>query len=292
MRYAELTYALPETLVDEASAALIEAGASGIEERDGITIERPEPGEVILVAWIEPELVDAFIARVAAALAPRLDDPRRARPQRHDRDEDEWRDAWKRYFQARPIGRFVIVPSWETYAPKAGEVVLDLDPGRAFGTGGHASTRLCLRALDELGEPGPARVLDVGCGSGVLAIAAARRWPALLGEGVDVDPDAVEVSRENAARNRVADRLRFSTTPVTEVPTAAGLVFANIQPEILIPMARALRDHVLPGGTLILAGIIDEAAARVMDAYTDLGLGEPSTLREEGWTALVYRRPA
>ncbi len=290
MQYTELTYALPEALVDEASETLISAGATGVEQRDGITIERPEAGEVVLVVWIEPALVDAFVARVAADLAPRLEDPRRAQPRRLERDEDEWRDAWKRYFQARPIGRFVIVPSWEAYAPKPGEVVLDLDPGRAFGTGGHASTRLCLRALDEAVLEQPARVLDVGCGSGVLAIAAARRWVALVGEGVDVDADAVEVSRENAERNRVEGRLRFSTTPIADVAQPAGLVFANIQPEILVPMARTLRDHVLPGGTLVLAGIIDEAASRVVDAYSELGLSEARALREEGWTALVYRR--
>ena len=285
MHYAELTYALPAALAESAAAALVEAGASGVEERDASTIERPEPGEVLLVVWIDPAEVDTFIARVAAAL-PEAGE--RARPLRHDRDEDEWRDAWKRYFHARPVGRFVIVPSWETYAPAPGEIVLDLDPGRAFGTGGHASTRLCLHALDQVvGEV--TSILDVGCGSGVLAIAAARRWPNARGHGVDVDGDAIEVSVENAERNHVADRLEFSTMSADRT-APAQLVFANIQPEVLIPMAPVLmarrQGHGQVSGTLILAGIIDPAADSVRAAYA--ALGEPKVLREEGWTALVY----
>ena len=287
MRYAELRYPLPSTHGELAAAALIDAGAAGIEERDASTIERPAPGEVVLVAWVAPDDADAFVARAADALRALGVEEARCRPSRAERDEDEWRDAWKRYFHARPIGRFVIVPSWEAYAPSAGQIVLDLDPGRAFGTGGHASTRLCLRAIDEL--PGPcARALDVGCGSGVLAIAAARRWPALRGQGVDVDPDAIEVSRENAERNRVADRLTFSTTPLGALTEPAELVLANIQPEVLIPMAPELVARLAPGGALVLAGIVDEAAPEVERAFADAGVRAPRALREEGWTALVY----
>ena len=279
MRYAELTYALPAALAESAAVALVEAGASGVEERDASTIERPEPGEILLVVWIEPARVDAFIARVAAALPAAGE---RARPLRHDRDEDEWRDAWKRYFHTRPVGRFIIVPSWETYAPAAGEIVLDLDPGRAFGTGGHASTRRCLHALDQM-DGDVVTILDVGCGSGVLAIAAAKRWSRAQGFGVDVDRDAIEVSVENAERNGVANRLAFSTMPADRT-APAQLVFANIQPEILIPMAPTLMAR--RQGTLVLAGIIDPAADSVIAAYA--ALGTPRVLREEGWTALVY----
>ena len=292
MQYAELSYAVPAEHAEAVAAALVEAGASGIEERDGITIERPEPGEIILVVWIEPAQVEAFVSSVATSLTALGVPAARTRPSRSDRDEDEWRDAWKRYFHARPIGRFVIVPSWEKYAPKPGEIVLDLDPGRAFGTGGHASTRLCLRAIDALDDAPRARAFDVGCGSGVLGIAAARRWPSLIGIGVDIDLDAVEVSRENAERNGVADRLSFSTKPVQQLDGLAPLVLANIQPEILIPMAQALIGKLAAGGTLVLAGIIDEAATSVIDTYVALGLPAPTVLREEGWTALVFTKDA
>jgi ribosomal protein L11 methyltransferase len=293
MRYVELCYTLPAEQAELAASALVDAGASGIEERDATTLERATRGQIMLVTWIEEGETERFVASAAAALATVGVDSSQRLPQRSTRDEDEWRDAWKRYFHARPIGRFVLVPSWETYVARPDEVVLDLDPGRAFGTGGHASTRLCLRAIDELHQRGritPSRVFDVGCGSGVLSIAAARRWPGLRGEGVDIDADAVEVSNENAARNHVGDRLRYSTTPVAELVGRAELVLANIQPEILIPMAATLTDKLAPTGVLVLAGIVDEAADDVIAAYAPLG--DPRSLREEGWTALVYGKSA
>ena len=290
MKYVELRYAVPTEQAELAASALTDAGAAGLEERDASTIDRPAADEVLLVTWVAPDDAEAFVERAARELAGLGIAAERTRPARVARDEDEWRDAWKRHFHARPVGRFVIVPSWEAYAPRAGEIVLDLDPGRAFGTGGHASTRLCLLALGGRPDAAPARVLDVGCGSGILAIAAARRWPALRGEGLDVDADALEVARANAARNGVAERLTFATTDVASAVGAADLVFANIQPEVLIPMAPALRARLAPGAALILAGIVDEAADEVAAAYARVGLGSPTRLREEGWTALVYER--
>ena len=287
-RYIELRYDVPAERSDAVSDALLSAGATGIEERDAGTIHKPGAGRVLLVTWVVPEEAEAFIAR-AGDLLTALVGAVAARPTRDERNEDEWRDTWKAYFHARPVGRFVIVPSWETFTPSATQVVLDLDPGRAFGTGGHASTRLCLLAIDGMPDAdGPSRVIDVGCGSGVLAIAAARRWPQLHGMGVDIDSDAVEVSIENAERNRVADRLHFSTTDVTQITERAPLVIANIQPEILIPMAPALIARMDDAATLILAGIIDEAADSVAAAYSSLGV--PQRLHEEGWTALIFKR--
>lgn len=287
-RYMELRYDVPAGRSEEVAEALVAVGASGIEERSANTIAKPAEGRVVLVVWVAAGEDDAFVARAREQLTP-IVGTQAAEPQREQRDEDEWRDAWKRYFHARPVGRFVIVPSWESYVPQAGEVVLDLDPGRAFGTGGHASTRLCLLAIDAV-EASPRFVIDVGCGSGVLAIAAARRWPQLRGIGVDIDPESVDVSRENAERNRVHDRLQFETTPVANLDQRAPLVIANIQPEILIPMAPSLMARMEERATLILAGIIDEAADDVAKAYAPLG--EPQHLREEGWTSLVYSRPA
>jgi ribosomal protein L11 methyltransferase len=292
MRYVELRYELAAELAELASEALLDAGATGLEVRDGATIDRPGDGRVVVVVWIEPDEVEGFVSRATSGLTSILG-PQvgSAVPARVERDEDEWRDAWKRYFHARPIGRFVIVPSWEQFVPSEAQIVLDLDPGRAFGTGGHASTRLCLLALDQL-TLAPTRALDVGCGSGVLAIAAARRWPQLRGEGIDLDADAIEVSRENAERNRVADRLRFSTRPLAELEGRADLILANIQPEVLIPMAPLLVARLAVGGALVLAGIVDEAATEVERVFTTAGLAAPHALHEEGWTALLYRAVA
>ena len=285
MRFVELAFTVPGG--DEAAAAwtavLVEAGAGGVEERDSSTLEKAPPGTVTLVAWVAPEEVDDFLA-YAARLAETLPEPVVAR---RDRDEEEWRDAWKRHFRARAFGRFVIVPSWETYHPSDGQIVLDMDPGRAFGTGGHASTQLCLIAISEL-PVGPKRFADVGCGSGVLAIAVARRWETATGEAMDLDPDAVDVSRENAERNEVDGRLRLSTDAVETLAGPFELIVANIQPEVLIPMAPSLAAQLSPHGRILLSGILVEAAEPVMAAYVAAGLVAVGERDLDGWRLLAF----
>ena len=294
-RFVELAFTVPLASGEEWTERLVAAGAGGVEERDAATLEKAPEGKLVLVAWIAPDEVDAFLARAI--------DEREERPlvRRRDRDEDEWRDAWKKHFGIRRVGCFVIVPSWERYLGPPEDLVLDLDPGRAFGTGGHASTRLCLEVLSE-----PAlrcrNFLDVGCGSGVLAIACARRFSEADGIGIDVDEDAVEVARENATRNRVGDRILFSAAPLERVSGLFDVITANIQPEVLIPMAGLLAERLAPQGRMILSGILVEAADAVEAAYRAAGLtlvlqrdeaGAP-TGRAEGpvdiWRALVLER--
>jgi ribosomal protein L11 methyltransferase len=266
---------------------LVEAGAGGVEQRDQGTLERAPEGSSTLVVWVAPESVDSYLAGLASVTATLPE----ARVARRDRDEDEWRDAWKKYFGVRRCGRFVIVPSWERHQALSGDRVIALDPGRAFGTGGHATTRLCLQLMDGLADSlaNPTRFLDVGCGSGVLAIAAALRFPAAHGIGVDIDADAVDVSRENAERNQVAARLDFSTRTLAEIAGPFALITANIQPEVLIPMAPALSALLSPGGLLLLSGILEEAAGPVESAALAAGLHLVDTQDQEGWRALALR---
>jgi ribosomal protein L11 methyltransferase len=132
------------------------------------------------------------------------------------------------------------------------------------------------------------RVLDVGCGSGVLAIAAAKAFAQATGLGIDIDIDAVEVSRENAHRNFVDARLSFSDTALTEVRGSFDVVFANILPEVLVPLAPALAARVAAGGTLILSGILVEQAAAVELAYAHAGCTLLAHRDEEGWRALLF----
>ncbi len=279
-RYTEIAFVVGPDKAEEWIATLVEIGAPGVEERDQTTFQKFD-GKM-LVVWIPVDEARAFLERAREAELPPPADASRVR------DEDEWRDVWKQYFAPRKVGRFVIVPSWEKYAPQPDEIVLDMDPGRAFGTGGHPSTRLCLVAISELGRC--ERFLDVGCGSGVLAIACAKTFPEASGIAVDVDADAVDVSRENAVRNAVIDRISISATPVEEVHGPFDVVTANILPDVLIPLARPIAARVGDGGTLILSGILRELADGVEAAYAALGLRTTARLDEEGWRALVMTR--
>jgi ribosomal protein L11 methyltransferase len=189
--------------------------------------------------------------------------------------EAEWRDAWKRYFRITRVTRqFVIVPSWERFEAGPDDVAIALDPGMAFGTGTHASTRLVLEELQALADAGgvPARVLDVGCGSGILAIAAALRWPGATCEAIDVDPLAVAATAENAAGNGVAARIAASATPVEDVREQFPIVLANIQAHVLRQLMAALIARVAPGGTLILSGLLTPQAAPLADELVAAGM--------------------
>ena len=279
-RYTEIAFVVAPEQADEQIATLVEIGAPGVEERDQTTFQKVE-GKM-LVVWVPVDEARAFLERAREAGLPPPADASRVR------DEDEWRDVWKQYFAPRKVGRFVIVPSWEKYAPTADELVLDMDPGRAFGTGGHPSTRLCLVAISELDKC--ERFLDVGCGSGVLAIALAKLFAEASGIAVDVDGDAVDVSRENAMRNAVIDRISVSATPVEEVHGPFDVVTANILPDVLVPLAQPIAARVGAGGTLILSGILRELADEVEAAYVALGLHATARLDEDGWRALVMAR--
>jgi ribosomal protein L11 methyltransferase len=275
VRFVEIAFTVPAESAESWAEQLVEHGAGGVEERDQGTLERAPAGQVTLVVWIAPEQVEDYLSRFPGAQV-----------QKRERDEDEWRDAWKKYFGVRRVGRFVIVPSWEKHEAQPGDLPIALDPGRAFGTGGHATTRLCLLAVDRWAGrfTGDCRsFLDVGCGSGVLAIGCALRFPEARGAGIDVDADAIEVSRENALRNGVSERIDFSTGKISG---QHQIVCANIQPEVLIPMADALTGALAPGGLLVLSGILIEAAEPVERAFSSLRL--VSRDEEEGWRALAF----
>jgi ribosomal protein L11 methyltransferase len=189
--------------------------------------------------------------------------------------EAEWRDAWKRYFRVSRLTRqFVVVPSWERFAAAPEDVVIDLDPGMAFGTGTHASTRLVLEELQAIADraPAPARILDVGCGSGILAIAAAKRWPAATCVAIDTDPIAVTATLDNAAINRVADRVAAEVRELGELGEAFPLVLANIQAHVLRGLGSALIACTAPGGTLILSGLLTPQAQPLADEFVAAGL--------------------
>jgi ribosomal protein L11 methyltransferase len=224
--------------------------------------------------------------------------------------DDDWRDAWKSFYCATVLGNDTLLlrPSWIERRTGDPTRELVLDPGRAFGTGLHATTRLCLdricalfeasRAATDVSSP-PRSILDLGCGSGILGLACARLFehadPVVM---VDSDPEATATTMENARVCGLVDRVDVDTGDVREVEQTRrfDLVLANIRPEVLTPAAASLAQRLRPGGRLTLSGILDHEADDVLEAYTRVGLVSDHTAHGgrrslEGWTALDLARP-
>jgi ribosomal protein L11 methyltransferase len=284
--WAEVIVSVGAVDADDVAALIaseVPSASAGIEQRgDEVVFWVPATDAAAAMA----EARDAVARWQAGGLAV---DPARVRLAAA-MPEAEWRDAWKRYFRVSRITRqFVIVPSWERFTPQPDDVVIDLDPGMAFGTGTHASTRLVLEEIQALADRRitPARILDVGCGSGILAIAAVKRWPAATCIALDNDPIAIAATCDNAAGNRVADRIAASARPLGEPDgpggpggpggdgepgPSFGLVLANIQANVLRELRAALVANTAPGGTLILSGLLTPQAQPLADEFVAAGL--------------------
>ncbi len=203
--------------------------------------------------------------------------------------EEDWANAWKDHFHVLHIGRrTVIVPSWRDYQPAAGDVVITLDPGMAFGTGLHPTTRLCLAALEDLVRPGD-RVLDLGTGSGILAIAAARLGAVSI-DALDTDGVAVRVAAANVEANGLSAAVTVRQGSLAAGTPAYDLVVANIIASVLRDLAAALASAVRPGGLLLASGIIQERESEVAAAFTSAGLTVRERHAEGDWVALTCSR--
>jgi ribosomal protein L11 methyltransferase len=204
-------------------------------------------------------------------------------------DDADALDAWRPYARPARAGRSVVLqPAWLPTEAAPDDVVVVLDPGHAFGSGSHATTRLVLASL-EAHLRGGERMLDIGCGSGVLAVGGC-----LLGAasavGIDVDDAAVDATSANAAANGVADRITASTTPLAELGGAFDVVVANIGGQVLRELRDGLLERAAPGALLVLAGFLDAQADSLAAAYA--GCTEVDRRSEDGWTVLTFRRDA
>ena len=207
--------------------------------------------------------------------------------------EEDWAEAWKVYFPVLRIGRrLVIRPTWRRHRREPDDVVLALDPGMAFGTGLHPTTRLCLAALETLADRGAidgARVLDVGCGSGILAIAALKLGAAGA-VGVDTDPIAIESTLANARRNRLVRRIRARVGSLPSLEPPFDVVLANLIAGVLVPLAGPLYDELRPGGTLLASGIFIDREDEVRAAFEATGLVVTERSAEGDWVAVTATR--
>ncbi len=202
--------------------------------------------------------------------------------------EEDWATAWKKYFKPVRVGRrLVIKPSWEQLVPLPADIVLEIDPGMAFGTGTHATTTLCLAVLEEIVHPGM-KVFDLGTGSGILAIAAAKLGAEVA--AVDLDAVAVQVAQENVQLNMVADRVRVLKGDLgTVLSGQADLVIANIIADVIIALLQDLPRLLHPQGEFLASGIIESRVPEVEKAMRAKGLEIVERREDSGWILIRTR---
>jgi ribosomal protein L11 methyltransferase len=279
-----LTVDLPEAQTELAESLLWDAGATGLEIRDREAppmpgVRGPAPGQAVVVAWFEgPSAAEAALGMLREAMAP-------LRAEIEEAPDTDWSTAWRARIRSTRVGRLWVGPPWET--PPAGTVPLTIEPKMAFGTGDHPTTALCLAAVDAFCASAPgASVLDVGTGTGVLALMA-RKLGAGRVVGVDSDPTSVVLARENAALNRLPD-VELSGATLDQVAGPFDLVVANILANTLVELAPALVRQT--GRRLVLAGVLASQEAEVRRAFTAHGLVDDGGARDGDWVRLDLRR--
>jgi len=281
-RYPYVALDVDAERAEDTTALLFELGAAGVEQRDATTLARGAAGKVTLIAAFErADEARAAAAGLPAGCAPRVEEI----------VGDAWRDEWKKHFEPFTLADGIVVsPPWRSYEPGPGERVIVLEPGRAFGTGLHETTALVAGVLaDRAAIVRGRHVLDVGCGSGVLSLAAVALG-ASRARAIDVDPEAVLVTRENALRNGMSARVLADDTPLGAIEDRYAVVVANIEARTLVDLAPALVGRVDRGGLLVLSGILaaDTAPGQLEDvrrAYAALRCDE---VRRKGeWVCVV-----
>ena len=296
--WIELQVELPAAAAELVAADLSEL-LGGVELRDAETIFPTSLERAAVVALCRPPQLDEVLATVQQVLSTARAAGAEVDPvtvRQRPAHEDEWRDVWKQFFRTTPIGRrFVVQPSWDAPAAPSTREVIHLDPGRAFGTGAHPSTQLVIAAIERLADQRPAieRFLDLGCGSGILTIAARRLWPQAHGLAVDLDGEAVACTRENLERNQVQgiDLLEgtLADLPGRPAPAAApfDLIMANIQRDVLEVLAPSFRPLLAAGGALVLSGLLTSDADPVRQRFEQTGLRFESRQDEGEWASLL-----
>lgn len=292
--WVELELEVPLTEADDTASNLIEAGAAGVETLCA-SLTAPPLAEPSVPRQVPSDPNRALLVAsypVGVSLAAALDQAQGVVPsvlRARVRTDTDWQERYKAYFKPLRIGRsLLVVPVWET-VPEVGLRTIRIDPGMAFGTGQHATTALCLELMEEAlaGRPVHA-LLDVGCGSGILAIGAQRLGVEMVC-GVDIDPDAIDSARQNLIHNGIVSGVTLDTTPIGEIHGPYPFVVANILASTLIEFRAELQRCCVPGGLLLLSGILVSQEDEVTRAYND-GFALCGRRQRDEWTALLLQR--
>jgi len=304
-KWLKIQIAAPTEQIDALSNFLEETGAQGVFSESllppGAT-DFPEPGGVEIINAFFPADVRSekrvYTVRkylksleeiFPEAIAPQLATEIIADP--------DWAEQWKKYFKPiRVCKNIVVKPTWERYAPDSRDIVVEIDPGLAFGTGQHASTRMCMEAIEDIilkdRSISEWKVLDVGCGTGILGITAAKMGAQDV-VCVDNDPKATEIAAQNAVINAVDDRLRFLNEDAALIKQPRNLIIANLTAKLLLKLHAHLVRLLIPGGYLIISGIIELDVPAIEEHFIVAPLVLHNKLTEKEWVCYVLRhRPA
>ena len=288
-RWLVVDLSVPKEFGEPVSNLLVEQGATGIEELEGdLKWERlrtyfPQDGKETKILYALRHYLKSL-----EKIAP---DIPRAQVKTGSLPEQDWSENWKRFFKPVQVTpRFVVKPPWAKVRLKRGQSSIDITPGMAFGTGTHATTLLSIQALEETIKKKGLCVLDVGTGSGILSIIAAKLGAKEVW-GIDTDGVAVENARENVEKNRVSDIVRTRKGSIGNLHKKFDAVVANIDLKSLRRMRKPLLSHLKKGGFLILSGILEQGKERIRRHYLETGLLRWIKTTQEGeWVCLTFKK--
>jgi len=288
-RWLVVELLIPEEFGEAVSNFLIEQGATGIEELDGdLKWERlrtyfPQDGR-------EERILHALhrYLKSLQKIAPEIP---RAKIKTASLPEQDWGENWKRFFKPVQVtSRFVVKPPWSKIRLKRGQIPIEITPGMAFGTGTHATTILCIQALGEELQKRGLSVLDVGTGSGILSIIAAKSGAKAVW-GIDIDGVAVENAKENVEKNQVLDIVKIRKGSIGDLHKKFNVVVANIDLKSLRRMRKPLLNHLKNQGFLILSGILEKEEERLREHYLKTGLLRwIKVVQREEWVCLTFKK--
>jgi len=302
-KWIEISILTPPELTEALSNFLEEMGTGGVfqdvpvqDSFDGATVSTQEEIKSYL-PWSrtvkkQTDLITAYIDSLSS-LFPKLEKPRLSTKTIADPD---WGEQWKKYFKPlRVSGSIVIKPTWERYSPAGSDIVVDIDPGMAFGTGQHSSTRMCIMAIENLllknGSRGERDVLDVGTGTGILAICASKLGARAV-TGIDIDPKAVEIASKNIVINGVEDRVEIINRDITLCKGSFDLIVANLISGVLIQLHAHLTSLTKPGGYIIASGITEHDAKDVEKIFCNGDITLHNTQIDKEWVCYTFRKAA
>lgn len=301
MKWIEISAILPKENEDIVSAAFYSIGANGLDIEDpkdlvdlsnrknewdffGIDLEGLNLDKISIKAYFSEE---EDIKAILSFLKENIEEKGFAKITTAEIEDEDYLNNWKKYFKTFRIGRNIVIkPSWEDYEEKEEDIIIDIDPGMAFGTGTHETTSLCIEALEDYVEKGDT-VFDIGCGSGILSIVSAKLGAEKV-VAIDLDPLCVKTSKENIIKNKLEDKIKVEKGDLLQVLQGkADLIVSNIIAEVILTMTDDIKDYLKVGGRFIASGIILEKKDRVLDSlkYNDFKIEKIKTQGE--WVSII-----